>query len=837
MKRLFDDLRGFNARTRVICVLVIGLALLVLAASIARILQAPTEGQFMLLAFAAIIAFFTGSHPVRLPGTKTVVSVSEAIIFLSAILLGPYHAAVLGMVDAVAGSRKLAKKQVYVAINISVLSLTAFASACVYRLAYLQLEKNSLLGSEQRTLELIVLPLIALAASHYIVNIGLMALLSNVLGTESVFRLWRETFPWIPTTYLAGAAAAGITAYTLSRYTIEATLLVMVLALPVPLIIYYTFKTYHAKLDTERLHLEQMNEVHRSTLEALAMAIDAKDQTTHKHIRRVQVYASRLGELVGMTGRELKALEAASLLHDIGKLGVPDYILNKPGKLTAAEFEKMKIHPVIGAEILSNVKFGFPVAAYVRAHHERWDGCGYPDGLSKEEIPLGARILALVDHFDALHSDRPYRKALTREEAILHISRLSRSFFDPDLVSLFLENLKSFDEEIASMAIPDVEPAMLAPAMTANTSAPAAGYAEEQRPLTEVALDRIAAAHQEVMTLHDIARVLSSTLSLQDTVAIIASRISNLVPYSTCVIYLVEEGKEELRVEHASGLHMELFRGRTFRIGEGITGWVVANHRPMYNTSPMLDLSFLGADAADLYKGVVVFPAMKDERAIGAVALYSVDHARYTDEHLRLLEMIMQPVSDALHNALLFENARRTALTDSLTGLPNMRAFGIFFDREATLAARSQHPVSILVVDLDEFKQVNDTFGHIVGDRVLLNIGQVLRRQLRENDMVARYAGDEFVILLPMTDYDQACHVVGRIQNAISQYTYTTGEGHRVSVTASIGAATIPVDGQSFEELMMQADKRMYRSKDDIKSRSRSEASVVMIPRRSARAL
>jgi diguanylate cyclase (GGDEF)-like protein len=836
MKRLCDDLRGFNIRTRVICVFVIALALLVLALSAWRIIQSPANGQFMLLAFAVIIAFLTGPRPIRLPGTKTVVSVSEAIIFLSAILLGPYHAAVLGMVDALAGSRKLAKKQVYVAINMSLLSLTAFASACVYWLAHTQLERISLLGSEQRTLELIVLPLIALAASHYVVNIGLTALLSNVMVTDSFFRLWRETFPWIPTTYLAGAAAAGITGYTLSKYTIETALLVMVLALPVPFIIYYTFKTYHAKLDDEHRHLEQMNEVHRSTLEALAMAIDAKDQTTHKHIRRVQVYAGRLGELVQMSGRELKALEAASLLHDIGKLGVPDYILNKPGKLTEYEFKKMKIHPVIGAEILSNVKFDFPVAAYVRAHHERWDGCGYPDGLREEEIPLGARILALVDHFDALHSDRPYRKALTRDEAILHISRLSGTFFDPELVTLFLDNLKNFDREIASMAIPEPELATLSSAMLSNTSAPAAGYAEEHRPLTEVALDRIAAAHQEVMMLHDIARVLSSTLSLQDTVAIIASRIANLVPYSTCVIYLVDGGKEELQVEHASGLHMDLFRGRTFRIGEGITGWVVANHRPMYNTSPMLDLSFLGAEA-ERYKGVAVFPAMKDGETIGAVALYSVEQARYTDEHLRLLEMLIQPVSDALHNALLFENARQTALTDSLTGLPNMRAFGIFFDREAGLAARSQHPLSILVVDLDEFKQVNDTFGHIVGDRVLLNVGQVLRRQLRENDMLARYAGDEFVILLPMTDHEQANHVVTRIQTAIGQYTYTTADGDRVSVTASIGAATIPADGQSFEELMMLADKRMYRSKDDIKSRPRSDGSVVAIPRRSMRAI
>jgi diguanylate cyclase (GGDEF)-like protein len=402
-------------------------------------------------------------------------------------------------------------------------------------------------------------------------------------------------------------------------------------------------------------------------------------------------------------------------------------------------------------------------------------------------------------------------------------------------VELFLSSLDSLDQELASTIMPAPELSTLSNAVVNNSSAPAAGYAEERCPLTEVALGKIAAAHQEVATLHDIARVLSSTLSLQDTVAIITSRMANLVHYSTCVIYLLDTGKTAIRAEYASGLNKELFRGRMFRVGEGITGWVVANRRPMYNTTPLLDLSFLGSEIADRYRGVAVFPVMKNEEAIGAVALYSMDIAQYTDEHLRLLDMIMQPVSDALHNALLFENARQNALTDLLTGLPNMRAFGVHFDRELSASTRAQIPLSILVIDLNDFKRVNDTFGHMIGDRVLAHIAQTIRAQLRDCDLVARYAGDEFVALLPMTDHEQAAFVINRVDAAISKFVYETSEGERVTITASIGSATAPADGQSFEELMMQADRRMYRTKDDSKSRHRVEGYVTEGPRRLVR--
>jgi diguanylate cyclase (GGDEF)-like protein/putative nucleotidyltransferase with HDIG domain len=821
MERLLREWLSANRKIKTILLSLVLISIPLLLAAAGHAIMGPPRELLLLLAFAIIICVGTAAHPVQLPGIKAYVSASEAVIFLSAILQGPFYATILGAIDGVVASHKIAKKRIYVITDGAILGLSAFISASAYGWATAYLASASILEGPGHELEMVVLPLVIMAMVHYVSNIGLTAVFTKMgLGLEFA-TTWRETYPWIPVTYLASAGAAGIVGYAFSSFDIISTLLVMMLVVPVPLIIYFTFKAYNSKIQDERRHMEEVNEIHRSTLEALAMAIDAKDQTTHSHIRRVQIYARRLGENMGLSEKEQKALEAASLLHDIGKLGVPDYILNKPGKLTEYEFNKMKIHPVVGAEILSNVKFDFPVAAYVRAHHERWDGRGYPDGLKGEEIPLGARILALVDHFDALHSERPYRKALTRQEAIGHIKSLSGIFFDPSLVKLFLEGLNEMDAEIA-LCVTDLPDTAAHSHIEENSSAPAAGYAEERGPLTQVALSRIAAAHQEVSTLHDIARVLSSSLSLQDTVAIITSRIANLVPYSTCVIYLLDAGKTIVRAEYASGLHKEMFRGRTFRVGEGITGWVIANHRPMYNTSPLLDLSFLGGEIPENYRAVVVFPAIRDGETIGAVALYSTELVCYTEEHLRLLDMIMQPVSDALHNALLFENARQTALTDLLTGLPNMRAFSVHFDRELSAAARSDLPMSILVIDLNDFKKVNDTHGHMVGDRVLAQIGRTIRGQLRDIDLIARYAGDEFVVLLPMTDYDQAGFVVNRIQNAIGDFAFMSSEGAVVTITASIGAATIPGDGHTFEELMMQADKRMYRTKDDVKARARA---------------
>src|SRR5438094_4717035 len=181
--------------------------------------------------------------------------------------------------------------------------------------------------------------------------------------------------------------------------------------------------------------IELVEKAHRETIEALAVAINAKDEVTHEHVLRVQIYAAGVARLLGCNDAEVEALKAGALLHDIGKIAVPDYILNKPGKLTAPEFEQMKMHTIVGAQILGRVDFPYPVVPIVRHHHERWDGGGYPDGLKGEEIPLAARIVFCCDAYSAMTTNRPYRRAMSSETALEELARNAGSQFEPHVVT------------------------------------------------------------------------------------------------------------------------------------------------------------------------------------------------------------------------------------------------------------------------------------------------------------------------------------------------------------------------------------------------------------------
>src|SRR6266550_2306892 len=213
-----------------------------------------------------------------------------------------------------------------------------------------------------------------------------------------------------------------------------------------------------SRLSVKTREKEELSRIHFATAEALATAIDAKDQTTHCHVRRLQIYAVGLGEVLGLSKPEIAALTAGALLHDIGKLAVPAHIINKPGRLTSAEFDKMKIHTTVGAQILSRVGFPYPVMPIVRHHHEQWDGLGYPDGLKAEQIPITARIISVVDCFDSVREDRPFRRGMTRDESIALLLRGSGNHFDPRVVELFIEHLPRFESQIAAAGLPQQLP-------------------------------------------------------------------------------------------------------------------------------------------------------------------------------------------------------------------------------------------------------------------------------------------------------------------------------------------------------------------------------------------
>ena len=363
------------------------------------------------------LTLLSGSFTIRIPTIPARLSVSETFVFTGAILFGPAAATVIVVLDSLIISlwlRRTSRNLSRVLFNMAAPAIAIWvASHGFFYLAQIQP-----LSLTPRPILSLVAPLLLLALLYFLLNSWLIA---GAVGFEkrlSPFKVWRDNFLWLSLNYFSGASVAALLLPYLQDDE-RAFIRIAGILLPLLLISYLTFKTALGRVDDANRHLSELNRLYLSTIETLAMAIDAKDQITHGHIRRVQQYAVGLAKRIGVTDDgQIRAIEAASLLHDMGKLAVPEYILNKPGKLTPAEFEKMKLHASVGADILSAIDFPYPVVPIVRHHHESWDGTGYPDGLKGTDIPIGARILSVVDCFDALTSDRPYRPRLSDADAI-----------------------------------------------------------------------------------------------------------------------------------------------------------------------------------------------------------------------------------------------------------------------------------------------------------------------------------------------------------------------------------------------------------------------------------
>jgi len=576
----------------------------------------------------------------------------------------------------------------------------------------------------------------------------------------------------------------------------------------------------HAEAE-RRQHAEEMATIHMNTIESLAIAIDAKDQTTHGHVRRTQLYATKMGELFKVSEAELSALHAGALLHDIGKLAVPEYILNKPGKLTEAEFAKMKIHPTVGGDILKRVNFPYPVEDIVRYHHEKWDGSGYPKGLKAEAIPLVARIISVVDFYDATRCDRPYRKGMKREESLALLRSMVGSAFDPKVVQMFIEHVEEFDRMIDAQDIKE---------QVASTSAfddktatkPDAGLAPDILGVSEeiaAGFRSISEAQREVFALHEIAQTIGSSLNLSDTVTLIANKLRAIVPFDTCVIYLVDDPSGKAIAAHVVGEEVELFKRRRINIGDGITGWVIANSRSMCNASPDLDLIGIPEEVVKRFRGVLVSPLLREDGAFGAISLYSQSRTSYTTEHVRLLESVCQHASSALNNALTYERTRESALIDPLTELPNARGFYMMLEQRIAECQRmNREPLSLVCMDIDDFKVVNDQYGHSIGDRLLASVAGVVRRELRQMDILTRYAGDEFVAIMPMASGKMAVSISERMRNAVEEQLFSVRTGTMVGLGVSLGVACFPDDGETSEELLTAAARRMQQDKNSRKT-------------------
>ena len=631
----------------------------------------------------------------------------------------------------------------------------------------------------------------------------------------------------MPKTNSTGTALfAALSGVSLALLLLSKGIALVLLAIVISVLLYLIYRSNEKRMlelseaeAERRRHAEEMATIHMNTIESLAIAIDAKDQTTHGHVRRTQIYATQMGKLFNVSESELRALHAGALLHDIGKLAVPEYILNKPGKLTEAEFAKMKIHPTVGGDILKRVNFPYPVEDIVRYHHEKWDGSGYPKGLKGEQIPLIARIISVVDFYDATRCDRPYRKGMKREDSLALLKGMVGTAFDPKVVQKFCEHVEEFDRSIASEDIQ--EQVASAPTIDTQTSTkPDAGLAPDilgtpiETSMDSGAFRTISEAQREVFALHEIAQTIGSSLNLSDTVTLVANKLKSIVPFDSCVIFLVDNRSGKAIAAHAVGEEAEMFSSRRIMVGDGITGWVIANARSMCNASPELDMVGLPEAIVKRYRGVLVSPLLREDGAFGAIALYSQSRTSYTTEHVRLLESVCQHASSALNNALTYEKTRESALVDPLTELPNARGFYMMLEQRIAECQRmNRESLAVICMDIDDFKIINDKYGHSTGDRLLASVAGVVRRELRQMDILTRYAGDEFVAIMPMASSKMAASIADRIRNAVEEQLFSVRAGTMIGLGVSLGVACFPEDGETSEELLTAAARRMQRDK------------------------
>jgi diguanylate cyclase (GGDEF)-like protein/putative nucleotidyltransferase with HDIG domain len=780
-----------QARAYWLAVVIAGLSISVSVLSRWR----PTGQELPRLALYILAALATSGFKIRLPGIFSTLSMNYIFVIAG---LSDLHLAG-GIVISVAGvlgqsfyKLKGRPHWRHMAFNIAQSSLAvSAASICLRHPALRSADPYGMI------------PIVGTSFSYFVVNTLVLSGIIAFTTNTSIIGVWRKSFLWTSPQYLVGGVIAQCFGLLVGWIGWGGALM----TLPVGYLVYRSYNIYLNRVVEQQKHIGEMANLHLRTIEALALAIDAKDDTTSAHLRRVQVYASEVGRELGLTPLEMQAIEAAALLHDIGKLAVPEYIISKPGRLTPDEFEKMKIHPIVGAEILERVNFPYPVVPIVRAHHEKFDGTGYPDGLKGEEIPIGARILSAVDCLDALASDRQYRNAVPLEEALKIVAGESGKSYDPKVVAI----LQARYRELELKAKADtVDAAKISSHIKVERGAcPATGLASD--PVQPVP-DRnfrmsISDARREFQMLVEIANDLGSSLSLDETLALLGVRLGKTIPHDAVVIWV--RSQSELIPRHVKGESYRLLSSLRIPLGQGLSGWVAENNQPIVNGNPAVEAGYLNdATKVTPLRSAIAVPLVCREQVVGVLTLYQLQADGFTPDHRRILQNISAKVGVVIENALRFEHVQDAARTDELTGLLNPRSLFDYLAEEIAVCSLRQTPLAVIMMDLDGFKKANDEHGHLAGNRVLQGVAAGLRKACRATDVVGRMGGDEFVLVLSdpgdcLPALIERIHDVG--QRAGAEI------GCKISISA--GCALYPDDAIDAESLLEKADERMYEEK------------------------
>jgi len=616
---------GLSLGARVYIAVLVATGTLAVGASAYDLAQNQVGSQWLILAGLTLL---TGSFSIKLPSVSARISVSEAFVFAAALLFGPSAATIIVTFDAIiltSWSRSGVRSKVRALFNICAAATAIWIASHLFRLLLPETPASP-------QLEEILLPVVALASCYFLINSSLVAIAVSFEKRASAFRIWQQNFAWVGLNYLGGASVAML--LVTYRQRIDITALSVIL--PILVITYLTFRTSLGRLADAHRHIAQVNDLYLSTIETLAMAVDAKDQITHGHIRRVQVYAIELAKRLGVNEpSQLKAIEAAALLHDMGKLAIPEHILNKPGKLTPAEFETMKRHADIGADLLSSIRFPYPVVPIVRHHHEHWNGNGYPNRISGTDIPLGARILSVVDCFDALNSDRPYRPRLSVSEAFDILRERSGTMYDPLVVDAFIS----------------AYPEMVASANSAGDQARTllVAHSEVRVGSGSSALEQIRAAAADGSALTAAREKIIDARGIGEVMSVLGQGVRQLTPSSACAYFKYSADSDDLVCEYVSGDQYSALLGLTMRPGERVTGWVAANRQTISNSDATLDLGQAALVVEPRPRSTMSTPVLGLQGELhGVITAYSPVLDVFNHRHVYALEQLAEALAQQM---------------------------------------------------------------------------------------------------------------------------------------------------------------------------------------------
>jgi diguanylate cyclase (GGDEF)-like protein/putative nucleotidyltransferase with HDIG domain len=726
------------------------------------------------------------SLKISIDSEKTTITIGDAFVMAIGMMYGiaPCVVATFCHTFLISVFAKRPKIPTYqIVFNVSSTVCVAWLYSFIY---------HRMIGSHDQILDIIVGSAI-LTITYFAANSSLVAVAISWSINESTAKIWAKTMMPLAMEFSASAGIA--TSFVILHRWQE--FLPLALAPLLGLVWGYHQQNRsriianNARILEAENHLKEQEELYLRTVESLALAVDAKDQTTYGHIRRVRVYAMGLARFIGITAPdELKAIETGALLHDIGKLAVDDFILNKPGKLTTQEFEKIKLHAAAGDEILQQVRFPFPVARYVRCHHERWDGNGYPDGLKGEDIPLGGRILSVADAFDAIRFSRPYKLAMSTEEALEVLRSESGTFFDPKLVQLLVEHIHELEEE----------------AIRESANAPELSFRKYFQPDQSAAAARLVSTPAtdlpaEFVRIAEFCNTMSGYFELKDVFPVVLSQLEPFLPFSTCVLYLVNE-KGRLEAASATGRHSQHLRGHGMEMGMGISGWVAAYRRPMRNTGPALDFTGLAGDFSSLADALAV-PVVYEDEPLGTLSLYAQEKGFYTQEHQDHLQMLADLVAPLIAESKKRKGSEDPDLLDPTTQVPRVSYLAAIGPQLLAAAAATKAPLALIYLEIKNLNQITRLYGGHQGNSLLRRIAGCIKPELRGTDTLVRYGNQGFVALLPGMREEQAIRCADRLKQQIRHEVTNAVQG--IAVDFKAGIAVHPRDGATIMTLLHAA--------------------------------